>query len=238
MDTVLKLGAVADYVWLLWDLAAVVLIIASIHSCARRGLIRTLLSFLGYFIAAFVAKELSPQVAGFLYGNVVEEALVRAADREMGALLTAGKDMAVAALESFPRLLRQYLPLPVELEMGPYAAMEQRELVEALVDAALREPVLLMLQSVAFFAVFSVVLMVVRLLSRFFNGVNRLPLIGPLNSFLGGVVGLLQAVVFLLVGAFALELVIMFTGDSLFWLNRTVMDQTYIWRVFYTMATG
>jgi hypothetical protein len=78
------------------------------------------------------------------------------------------------------------------------------------------------------------VLVVTRCVARLFTGIYRIPVIGAVNTFLGGVVGVLQAVLFLALGSLALRLVISLSGGELVWLNAQVMDETYIWRVFYS----
>jgi hypothetical protein len=84
----------------------------------------------------------------------------------------------------------------------------------------------------------SVALFFLRRFARLFTGVNNIPVIGNVNVFLGGVIGVGQAVVFLFIGALVIALAITLTNDSIPWLNREVMDDTFIWRPFYRIVTG
>ncbi|MDR2931809.1 MAG: CvpA family protein [Oscillospiraceae bacterium] len=223
-----------DYIWLFWDLAAVCIIFWCVRACARRGLVRTVIGFLAYVIAAMAARFLSPMASRFIYDKIVKDALVIFVDDRLGDTIASGQDLAVRLVESFPKLLRQYLPLPEQLDVT--AAVDTKEIVESLIEAAVREPVLLLLQSLCFIIIFSLVLFVTRYVSRLFTGLYRIPLIGPVNTLLGGVVGLFEAVIFMLLGAFAAGLVIFLSENKLFWLNSDVMDATYIWRFFYRIV--
>jgi uncharacterized membrane protein required for colicin V production len=222
-----------NYIWLLWDIAAAVIIILCIRHCARQGLVRTIISLLAYFIAAAAARALSPAAAELLYDYVVKDAMILFVSRELGDTLASGQELVGQVLESFPAILRQYAPALAELEGSGYASMEAAQLVESLVEAVLKNPVMMMLSGLAFLLLFSLVLIVIRFIARLFTDLYKVPVIGPVNTFLGGVVGALQAVLFLVLGSLALRLAISLTGGELIWLNARVMDDTYIWRVFY-----
>lgn len=226
-----------QYIWVIWDLIAVVVIIACVRHCAKQGLVRTIISFLAYFIAAAGARILSPIAAEFLYNLVVKDAMVLFVGRELGETLATGQDLVRQVLDSFPAVLQQYVPRLAELADAGYATMEAGELVNSLVDAVLRDPVVMILGSLCFLVVFSLILMLTRWVARLFTGIYRIPVIGTINTFLGGVVGILQAVLFLLIGALAVKLAITLTGGELVWLSEDIMDQTYIWRVFYAIIS-
>jgi uncharacterized membrane protein required for colicin V production len=222
-----------NYFWLLWDIVAAVIIFLCIRHCARQGLVRTLLSLLAYFIAAAAARVLSPLAAEFLYDYVVKDAMILFVSRELGDTLASGQELVGQVLESFPVILRQYAPQLAELEGIGYASMEAAQLVDSLVEAVLKDPVMMILQSLLFLLIFTLVLLVTHGVARLFTGIYRIPVIGAINTFLGGVVGVLQAVLFLVIGSLALRLVISLSGGELLWLNDRVIDATYIWRVFY-----
>jgi uncharacterized membrane protein required for colicin V production len=222
-----------NYFWLLWDIAAAVIIFLCIRHCARQGLVRTVISFLAYFIAAAAARIFSPTVAELLYDHVVKDAMTLFVSRELGDTLASGQELVAQVLESIPAILRQYAPALAELEEAGYASLETSQLAQSLVETALKDPVMMMLSGLAFLLIFALALIITRLIARMFTNLYKVPVIGPINTFFGGVVGALQAVLFLVLGSLALRLVISLTGGELLWLNDRVMDATYIWRVFY-----
>ncbi|MDL2232258.1 CvpA family protein [Ruminococcaceae bacterium OttesenSCG-928-L11] len=226
---------VLEYAWLIWDAVAAVIIVASIYLCAKRGLVRTVISFLAYFISVFAARAFSPAMAKALYDYVVKDALTLVVTRKMGETLVTGRDRIAQLLESFPKIVQQYLPLVDELDVDSYLAMEVDQLAEAVIDTALYDPVIFILQSLSFILIFSVVLFIIRHFSGIFGGLYRIPVIGTLDTFLGAVLGMLQAVVILVVSAVAARLIIHLTGNELPWMSDAVMGDTYIWRVFYNL---
>lgn len=225
-----------DYIWIVWDVIAIVIIFWCVRASATRGFLRTLLSVLSYIISAAVARYLSPPTADYIYDKFVREALVTSVEGSLGETIASGRDFAVKLIESFPKILRQYLPLADELAESYYAT-NTRKLIEDIVEAAVKEPVLTLLQSLCFMLVFSAAIFILRHFSRIFTGIYKIPVIGPLNTFLGGVTGLVEAVVFMLVGVFIMELAIYLSHNELWWLNTAILDNTFIWRVFYGIVS-
>jgi uncharacterized membrane protein required for colicin V production len=223
-----------NYFWLLWDCVAAIIIFLCIRHCARQGLVRTILSLLAYFIAAAAARILSPLAAQFLYDHFVKDAMILFVGQELGDALASGQELVGQVLESLPAILRQYAPALADLEGIGYASLETTQLVDSLVDTVLKDPVMMLLRGLAFLLIFGLALIATLLIARLFTGLYKVPVIGTINTFFGGVVGALQAVLFLVLGSLALRLAISLTGGELIWLNARVMDETYIWRVFYS----
>lgn len=220
------------YIWLLWDIAAVLIIAFFIHNGAARGLVRTVVSLAGYLIALLAARFLSPVIAEFLYDKVVKDALIIVLTGRMEEALAGGGGVASELLELIPDGLRRIMDGDVAGILGAFSS-DVEQLAETLVDTALRNPVLSILQALLFLVLFSLTLLLVRKLSWIFSGINRIPLIGTVNTLLGGVLGVIQAALAMVIGAVVLRLIIVFSGGFV-WLNPQIIDDTYIWRVFYS----
>ena len=90
-----------------------------------------------------------------------------------------------------------------------------------------------LLQALFFLLLFFAIMVIVRSLSKVFRGVRHIPLIGPVNSLLGGVLGLVQAAVVILIVVMALNLIIGVTGDGIPYLNNEAISKTYLFRYIY-----
>lgn len=224
-----------EYIWIVWDLAAVAILVYFIGAGASRGLVRTVVSLAGYVAALVVARLGSPILAQFLYDHVVHDAIRIVLEGRLEELL-AGGAAAGELVEAIPEGLRRIMGDGVSGIAGDAARTEAGRLIEAIIDEALREPVLAILQGFLFLLLFTLTLLVVRRVSRLFGGINRIPLVGTFNTLLGGVLGVAQAALALAILSLALQLIILFTGGW-FWLNPQVMDDTFILRVFYSWLT-
>jgi len=222
------------YTWLLWDAFAVLILVLMVGGCARKGLIRTLVSLFGYLLAGIAAGILSTPVAKFLYDNLVKDILKMLITQQIDAKMTEGVAAIGELLSGVPESLLRMIQgqdLSQLLFDGDTSAF-----AEKIVQEALQEPVLAILRSLCFFLLFSVALMIVRHFSRMLTGLYRIPVLGSVNTFLGGVVGALEGLFIIFLISVAMKAVIIFTGGELGWLNESVLDATYIFRFFYSFG--
>jgi len=202
-------------------------------------------------IAAVLAGTFSTALAKLLYDNIVRDALELIVSRQIGAAVTDGAVTTSSVLEFLPQSLRVLVEQPgTLLNFIPQTFWDALEgtgdqlvqsflgdnseaLAAVLVNNVLQSPVLALLRGISFFIIFSLTVFLVRYLSRVLNIVNDIPVVGRFNTLLGGVVGLLQGLVALYLLAILLQMVIQLTGNELAWLNRQVIDSTFVYRVFF-----
>lgn len=223
-----------EYIWLFWDIAAVCLLTKFIWTGAAHGLIRTVMGLFGYVAAMFAARSASPVIARTLYDLIVRDALQLVLTRRIQSAAEQG-NAATRMADAIPEGLRRIMGAAM-----PEAAQSAAEsgvggLVATLIDSALREPVLSILQGIAFLLVFTLTLMATRFLARLFTAIYRIPVVGPVNTLLGGALGVAEAVLVLAACALGARLLILFTGGGFFWVNEKIMGDTYVWRVFYNL---
>lgn len=221
------------YVWVLWDLLALGILGWFIGTGASRGLVRTIIALAGYVAAAFVARTGAPILAALLYNNVVRDALRLVLTNRLENLLVGGAGNAGEIVDAIPEGLQRIMS---DEAVGAALNVDTAQLVETLIESALRDPVLSILHGILFLLLFTLTLLVVRHFSRLFTGLYRIPVIGAINTLLGGVFGVLEAALALVVLSLALQLVITFSGGGFVWMNPQVLDDTYILRVFYRLV--
>lgn len=220
----------ASYIWLIWDITGAVIIFFIIKQSARFGFIRTLISFLSYFISAFSAKVLSPVIASLLYKNIVKDAVVIYIEEKLKEQYAGNENMAEAILGFFPKIITQNFNLDIG---GLISSPESKNMIGEMVDSALASPIMYILEVITFFAVFSIAALLLRHVSYFFSGLHNVPVIGSIDTVLGGIIGVLKAAVILFLLAFLGKVVIDITANELDWINTGVIENTYIWRFYY-----
>lgn len=218
---------------IVWDLAALVVLLVFVGRGASKGLLYSLVRFAGFLIALTAARLAGPLLADFLYDAVVRDAIELSLNRALDGLLESGAaatEVAAAIPAGISRLLQGDL-----LEIVIQALLpEDGSFIQSLVDGALREPVLAVINTLLFLLIFSAALFLTRWLAHFFIGVNKVPVVGVVNALLGGVLGLFEAALVLLVGVALLRLVILLSG-GFDWLSTEVLESTYILQVFYRL---
>jgi hypothetical protein len=139
---------------------------------------------------------------------------------------------AEGVLAAIPFLLRLLAGAKAgEVELLPQD--EAASLANAVIDLALREPVLALLNAAAFMLAFAVIAAIMRRLTRALEGLGGIPVIGPLNTVLGGAAGAALGLVGLWLGGFALRFAVSLSQGGWPWLSEEIIEATYICRLFY-----
>lgn len=224
-----------QYIWVIWDVVAVVLLIYFVYIGARHGILRTLVGLLGYAAAFFVARLGSPVAAQKLYDSVVRDAVKLVLTRRMADLLGQGTAAASDITAAIPDSLRRLMGNDALDAAGSALHTEADLWIESLIDSALREPILSLLQGLFFLVIFTLTVLLVRFFSRMFSRLYMVPVLGTVNTLLGGVFGVLEAALVLFVASLALQLLILFSGGGFWWLSDIIMEETWIWRIFYNI---
>ena len=105
-----------------------------------------------------------------------------------------------------------------------------KELTEIVV-----EPIILMLiKIILFILAFSLLMVAVRFISSVLSkSLNLVPLVGPLNTFLGGALGLVQGVIIIIIAVLIIKLLISLTNNQILVFNRQTIEETYIFKHIY-----
>lgn len=225
-----------EYLPWVYDIMAALLLLCYISMSAKRGFASTVINFIGYVAALVCARVLSGMMAPALFDMGVRAGLltkVQTALAEMPVSLEFAEETATF-LEALPTYVANLM------NMGGFDTDKilqmltdfPQEAASMLVDEVLAPVITSVIAMVLFLILFSALLFVVHNVSRFFGEVRRIPVIGPLNSALGGVVGLLTGAICLYVIVVLLRFVLMITGDSLTFLNQGLLDQTYTYKIW------
>lgn len=104
---------------------------------------------------------------------------------------------------------------------------------DAVINGIIEPCVKIFVQTIAFIIIFSVIVIVLSLLSKLLKFVNKIPVIGGLNSFCGGLVGLVEGVFSVFVVCIIIRLITVLCGGTIMFFNEADIDSTFIFRVFY-----
>lgn len=69
--------------------------------------------------------------------------------------------------------------------------------------------------------------------SNSFKLVNKIPLIGPVNSLLGAILGTAEGIIFVYAISLAVKLAVYLSEGSLMFINNETISQTYLFKILY-----
>ena len=226
-----------EWIPLLYDLCVVILVIYFISISARRGFVRTVIEFIGYLISFFIANLGANAFSTVIFNNFLRPSVVET----VGNKLTEAGITDIAAdvqtvLSQVPDALEKFLDtfgsgtdMLAELES---LSNSTQPLPEAITDHVVAPLVISIVQLILFIVLMSICLFLVRKFAWTLSGLRRIPIIGPANTLLGGVVGAFEGLLTVVLIANLLSLIIAATAGGFAYLNNDIMEQTVLLRRF------
>lgn len=207
----------------------------------HKGFLSTLVQVVGYVLALCGAYIGSRALAETTYQLFIREKLVQSvSDALQNSAASADITATIGAvLEAVPKMLQGFVTSffggvdGLAKEFGSTLSGAAESVSATIADQMLYPIIYTLLQALFFLLLFFAIMVIVRSLSKVFRGVRHIPLIGSINSLLGGILGLVQAAVIVLIIVMALNLLIGVTGDGIPYLNNEAIGETYLFRYVY-----
>jgi len=232
-------------IWI-WDIVAVVVVVFSAVSAYRRGFLRSLVSFLGTAVSFAVAWIFSGPIAQKCYDGLLKESVAKAVQDAIAEYGTQSFESvlmrAEEILESLPNLIGDIVKSQIDadsLEIW-YQNMiraSSGNIAAGLTEGVVAPIVTTVLQILAFVLLFMICSFLVQLAVGLLRGVRRMPVIGGLDSLLGGIFGVVQGMLYVFVIAAVLWLFIRLTGDGLPIIKQQELSETILFRRFFDAVT-
>ena len=185
---------------LVLDIIIICVIALFILVGVRRGFIRAAVRFAGVLAAAVFASILGDILATLIYDNFFREEFTRKISESIsGVTGSVGASAGVSrVLDGLPDFLQRALE-GAGITVDKLAAMLSTGTGDAarIISDAISPVFINMLKVLCVIVLFMILMIVVRGLKNIVAGMFNLPLLGWLNSLLGGVFGLLMSLLFI-----------------------------------------
>lgn len=222
---------IGTYIWIAWDLLAAGIIFHRVRKCAGMGFVSTIIRLLIYIVAVAAAHMTYLKLADFLYDNVIHDVIQSTLVRSFNNMINGiGKSNDI--VHSIPTALRILIGLKIG-EVADIPVTDASGMAGQVIEMALKQPIISILHGVGFLLIFTLTAYIMRYIARLFTEINRVPVIGTLNAVLGGIAGVVEGLLMLFVSGFIMRIAIEVSGEVWWWLNSGVIENTYIWRLFY-----
>lgn len=214
----------------------------SIYRCSQKGFLASLVSFLGTVVAVVTSLLLSRPIARLVFNTFLRDnisARVGAAIEDSLPVQSL-RLLFSSLISSLPAGLSDYLS---SLNIGNdiFEIFETGAPVvsgDTIVDTTFAPVIIGLLSVLVFFFFLFIANMVVKTAQRFFLKINLVPIVGTLNKFLGGLVGILPGAANIFWIYSLLTLVASFTGNKLPLINEPVLEGCFINAAFKDILFG
>ena len=221
------------------DLIVLVLVFLIVFAAYKKGFLRSVLSLGGFLIASVFSFVFGKMIAEGIFDSMVRPWLTSMVESEVVA---GTNNNLTAAVDNMYQNLPGYLSGPLDFLFGSkeqvlsniQTAMNENSagLTDSIVG--LLKPMMVVLISILMVLIlFLLCMFALRVIDKMLIQVRRIPVIGTFDGLLGGIVGIFQAVLWMVILVFLVKAVILLTSNGLAWLNDEVVDSTILFKWMY-----
>lgn len=101
--------------------------------------------------------------------------------------------------------------------------------MSAVIDPIIKVP----LRALIFVAIFAIIMIVVEIISNLLRVINKIPVLGTVNAFFGGILGVAEGLLICVLISICLQVLIALTNNSLIFINTLTIDKTFLFKYIY-----
>ena len=217
----------------LFDILCTVVWIVLIVRYARKGFLASMVQLTGNLINLLGAHQLSAACAGWVFENM----LAGGFRTQIAASLSADGVVNLSGIADkyagfLPESVRAAIVAACERSIGAVLADNAVVLADTIVEKVLQPLLTPVITLVLFFVFYALLRLLVSMLVTVLGLVNKLPVIGTVNRWLGWGVGGLTALLDIYMVLCVVWGIIVVTGGNLNVLNDTVMSGSLYYKAF------
>ncbi len=226
---------------ILLDLAVVLLVLGGIFKGKHDGFLKSLILLLGGLASLIIAGFLSGLLADWIYDSFLREKIassVLSAIQEHGAAqLVDSLQGVLATLGGLLGIVANMFDLS-SLQISTDQILHSlngdfSELAVLLTDKVFGPSVKGLVAAIAFVILFSLCLLVFRLIGRSLQAVNRVPVVGGLNQLLGMILGFFNAAFWLVVLSLVFSMLLMVFGSPDGFFSQQTVENSWLFGWIY-----
>lgn len=217
---------------LLIDLVLLLIIGLAVYFAARKGFIRTVIEAVGLLAAVIITLTVCTPLANATYDKIIEPPLLEAADQEVHSSLD---DAINDAWNKLPDFIQNYaeaegVVLNEILENSSPIESNANKVVAEISQNTIKPIAIKLISALYSLVILTVLLFAVKFLAVSLNKVFSFSFAGKINTFLGGVCGLVKGVAIAFLVCIVIYMVISFTENGIWILTYENIEKTIIFK--------
>lgn len=228
---------------LLIDIIVIAIFAVIVVSAYRKGFLRGVISVIGYIAAIFLAIVISEYMAKFIFDAFIRDNIIESINTQFASGIDQTNISLVVTgiLASIPKFFANSITTHFGGEQGIIDSIENAfggnidNVSTVITDEVLSPIITALVQTIVCVILFFIFITIVRLISGMFQGFYAIPIIGPINSLLGGVLGIIQAIIILLIISSVCHMAISLSANGLEYFNTDIIEKTFIFKLIYNL---
>ena len=190
------------------DAIIIAIIAIVVVRSSKKGFVSSLVDTFAMIIATIVSYMFTPEVSQFVYDSFIKNSVSKGFEKVLDDMNTnaAVADKVDAMIASLPEGAVNLADKLGIINLNAIGAgihmpgvIDNNQLITTVLNDFAYNVMITITKVVVFFILFVLATLVLRMVSNFLENINKIPLIGKLNSTLGGVLGVAKALIIILV---------------------------------------
>lgn len=215
---------------ILIDVVLLLIVFLCYKKGAKDGFAKTLVSLLGFAIAIVLAGSLCAPVSEFVYEKAIQPSVETAVSDAIDANLNNESsiiptkqqisDTIDKTIDGLPGFIKDITGIEEKKDeiiktVDKHISANADEITQEICTVYIQPLVLKILSVIVFLLLFILIWLACKIIANALKIINKLPLLGKVNALLGGLVGVLRGVIFVLIVSWALVMIVK-DGANLF----------------------
>lgn len=223
------------------DISIIFIGLLNVYNCYKNGFIVSILRFMRYIISSIIAFFLSKIIINYIYTFFIKPIVFNLLNSDFKNISTQS-NLEIYLKDLYYRLPNYIVDILKNLSKNSFLNFDSidksnittiESLSNTFSDNIVQPIINLVFHPFIFIMIFFVVGFFMKFILSFFSNFFRIPFLGKINAFLGGIIGIFYSTVFIFFICAIIYLSINLTSNNLEYLNDQIISKTFLFKIFY-----
>lgn len=226
--------------YLIFDLVFIAIILISIFMAAKRGFVRALLEFIGFFVAIVIALTVSEPASQFAFEKFVEPAIY---EKTQDIITDTSTEIPENLWENLPDFIKNNSVI-FNFDKESFQNTLSNEikdgasnLSDTISQKIVKPSFISVVSAIICFLLILILIPVFRFLAKVINKLFSSNKIGKVNKTLGGIVGIINGIAICFGVCILLNLLIKISGGGFWVITGDVLNKSFVFSKIFPLIT-
>lgn len=233
----------------------IVLLIAFIaFLSAKKGFVCTVIEVVGFVAVIIFINFATPPISNFIYDKAIEPTVIKTIEETItfdnldnGAIndvidINSIENAVEASLDKLPKIIAEnnsfkFSSQEIVNEINKLNINNKTEIAEIISDKIIKPTIINILSLVIQIILLIVLFIIVKIVAKLINKLFSFSVIGKLNKFLGGVIGIAKGTIIATLSCLVINLILSLTDNNLILFTKEAIDSTYLYKTLINFSS-
>ncbi len=214
------------------DIILILLIAILTYVSYKKGFLASLLDLIGNITAFLVSVFIANLFSVFIYDSIVEKFMKRLLTERLVASADTAVESIVKAIPGFIMSSARTVGINVESILESNSGKELQYVVDSVNTDIIKPIITFLIKAILVLVLYIIFMILIRLLIKLLEKINKLPVIGSLNEFLGIFIGALKGVLVVFILTVIISASVDLSGGNFIFITKDILDNSVIFNIF------